>query len=83
MGFSAIDGGNRRERRRHPSNLELASKRSRHRQARAARRHLIGWRPRRINREHRLVYRVTGKGDAQAQADIITEVGAMEFRAFS
>ena len=27
---------------------------------------LSGWWSRRINREHRLVYRVTGKGDAQA-----------------
>lgn len=27
---------------------------------------LTGWWSRRINREHRLVYRVTGKGDAQA-----------------
>jgi toxin YoeB len=27
---------------------------------------LAGWWSRRINREHRLVYRVTGKGDAQA-----------------
>jgi len=29
-------------------------------------RNLSGWWFRRINREHRLVYRVTGKGDAQA-----------------
>ena len=29
-------------------------------------RNLSGWWSRRINREHRLVYRVTGKGDAQA-----------------
>ncbi len=29
-------------------------------------RNLAGWWSRRINREHRLVYRVTGKGDAQA-----------------
>lgn len=27
---------------------------------------LTGWWSRRINREHRLVYRVSGKGDAQA-----------------
>lgn len=27
---------------------------------------LAGWWSRRINREHRLVYRVTGKGEAQA-----------------
>lgn len=27
---------------------------------------LAGWWSRRINREHRLVYRVTGKGNAQA-----------------
>lgn len=27
---------------------------------------LSGWWSRRINREHRLVYRVTGKGDTQA-----------------
>lgn len=27
---------------------------------------LSGWWSRRINREHRLAYRVTGKGDAQA-----------------
>lgn len=27
---------------------------------------LSGWWSRRINREHRLVYRVTGKGEAQA-----------------
>ena len=27
---------------------------------------LSGWWSRRINREHRLVYRVSGKGDAQA-----------------
>lgn len=27
---------------------------------------LSGWWSRRINQEHRLVYRVTGKGDAQA-----------------
>lgn len=27
---------------------------------------LSGWWSRRINREHRLVYRVTGKGDVQA-----------------
>jgi toxin YoeB len=27
---------------------------------------LAGWWSRRINHEHRLVYRVTGKGDAQA-----------------
>lgn len=27
---------------------------------------LGGWRSRRINREHRLVYRVTGKGETQA-----------------
>lgn len=27
---------------------------------------MSGWWSRRINREHRLVYRVTGKGDAQA-----------------
>ena len=27
---------------------------------------LAGWWSRRINREHRLVYRVAGKGDAQA-----------------
>lgn len=27
---------------------------------------LAGWWSRRINQEHRLVYRVTGKGDAQA-----------------
>ena len=27
---------------------------------------LSGWRSRRINREHRLVYRVTGKGEGQA-----------------
>lgn len=27
---------------------------------------LTGWWSRRINREHRLVYRVTGKGEAQA-----------------
>jgi toxin YoeB len=27
---------------------------------------LTGWWSRRINQEHRLVYRVTGKGDAQA-----------------
>ena len=27
---------------------------------------LSGWWSRRINREHRLVYRVTGKGDGQA-----------------
>lgn len=27
---------------------------------------LAGWWSRRIDREHRLVYRVTGKGDAQA-----------------
>jgi toxin YoeB len=29
-------------------------------------RNLAGWWSRRINREHRLVYRVTGKGDSQA-----------------
>ena len=29
-------------------------------------RNLAGWWSRRINREHRLVYRVTGKDDAQA-----------------
>ena len=29
-------------------------------------RNLTGWCSRRINREHRLVYRVVGKGDAQA-----------------
>ena len=29
-------------------------------------RNLAGWWSRRINREHRLVYRVTGKGEAQA-----------------
>jgi toxin YoeB len=29
-------------------------------------RNLTGWWSRRINREHRLVYRVTGKADAQA-----------------
>ena len=29
-------------------------------------RNLSGWWSRRINREHRLVYRVTGKGEAQA-----------------
>jgi toxin YoeB len=29
-------------------------------------RNLSGWWSRRINREHRLVYRVTGKADAQA-----------------
>lgn len=29
-------------------------------------RNLTGWWSRRINREHRLVYRVTGKGEAQA-----------------
>jgi toxin YoeB len=28
--------------------------------------HLKGWWSRRIDREHRLVYRVTGSGDAQA-----------------
>ena len=27
---------------------------------------MAGWWSRRINRQHRLVYRVTGKGDAQA-----------------
>ena len=29
---------------------------------------LSGWWPRRINREHRLVYRVTGKGEGEGQA---------------
>ena len=29
-------------------------------------RNLVGWWSRRINREHRLVYRVAGKGEAQA-----------------
>jgi toxin YoeB len=32
----------------------------------ALRDNLSGWWSRRIDREHRLVYRVTGKGDAQA-----------------
>ena len=29
-------------------------------------RNLVGWWSRRINREHRLIYRVTGKGEAHA-----------------